>query len=320
MEKLLLRLPVRPQPLLVRFAATTAIMAVCIGVQLAVARLSGLPGLFILLVGVFAVTILFDRASGFYASLLGTISAYLIIRHLFPQVPGAPALVILFCIGVLLSVVSEALRLAMERAIAAERAKAILFRELAHRMKNNLAIAVSLLDMQGRAHDSPEVRAALANAVDRLSILAEAQESLQPDGAGLVEMRSYLGRICGHLSRSLATARPIEFDLAIEPATVSAEKAMVLGLITNELVTNAIKYAFPGGRSGKIAVAFAQDGADLVLAVTDNGIGWPHDAPEGFGTRLIQGLTVQHGGRTRRLDARPGCRVEVRIPVVAPAG
>jgi len=325
MEELLLRLPKRPQPFLLRFAATTAIMAVCIGVQLAIAGLSGLPGLFILLVGIFAVSTVFDRACGVYATLIGTISAYFIIRRLFPQVPGVPVLVIFFCVGIALSVISEALRLAMQRAIAAEREKDILFRALAHRMHNNLAIATSLLDMQGRAHDNPEVRAALSNAVDRLSILAEGQKQLQPEGAGLVEMRSYLGRICAHLSRSIDAARAIEFDLAIEPATVSAEKALVIGLIANELVTNAIKYAFTGDRPGTIAVSFAEDRAkngagELVLTVADDGIGCPDDATEGFGTRLIQGLMVQHDGRTVRQDARPGCRVEVRIPVIAPTG
>jgi two-component system, sensor histidine kinase PdtaS len=325
MEELLLRLPKRPQPFLIRFAVTTAVMAVCIGVQLAIARLSGLPGLFILLVGIFAVSTVFDRASGFYATAIGTISAFLIIRHLFPQVPGVPVLVILFCVGIALSVFSEALRLAMERAIAAERETDILFRELAHRMHNNMALAISLLDMQGRAHDNPEVRAALSNAVDRLSILAEGQKQLRPQGAGLVEMQSYLGRICAHLSRSIGAGRAIDFDLAIEPVTVSAEKALVIGLIANELVTNAIKYAFPGDRSGTIAVSFAKDSekdsaGELVLTVADDGAGCPDDAAEGFGTRLIQGLLVQHGGRAVRQEGRPGCRVEVRIPMVAPTG
>jgi two-component sensor histidine kinase len=322
MEKFLLRLPARPQPFLIRFGWTTAIMAVCVGLQVAIARLSGLPGLFILLVGIFAASTLFDRACGLYAALIATISAYLIIRRMFPQVPGAPMLLVFFGVSVALAIFSEALRLAMERAIAAERETDMLFRELAHRMHGNLAIATSLLDMQGRAHDNPEVRAALSNAVDRISILAEGQRHLRPHGAGLVDMRPYLGRICAHLSRSIGAAPRVEFDLAIEPATVSAEKALVLGLIANELVSNAVKHAFPPGRAGRIAVSFAKDDKadDLVLTVADNGIGFPDGVAEGFGTRLIQGLTVQHAGRSRRADARPGCRAEVRIPVAAPGG
>ena len=119
-----MRLPRRPQPFLIRFAVTTAVMAVCIGVQLAIARLSGLPGLFILLVGIFAVV---DPVRSRLRLLRGAdrhrSPPILIIRHLFPQVPGAPLLVILFCVGIALSMVSDALRHAMERAIAAERAR-----------------------------------------------------------------------------------------------------------------------------------------------------------------------------------------------------
>ena len=322
MQKLLMRLPRRPQPFLVRFAVTTAIMAVCIGGQVAMARYTGLPGLFLLVVGIFVVSTLFDHVSGFYAALLGTVSTFLIIRHLFPAVPGAPVLVIFFGVGIALAVFSEALRRAMERAMAAERAKGALFRALADRMHNNLDIAVSLLDMQGRAHDNPKVRAALSNAADRVSILAEGQQRLRPEDAGLVEMRCFLGRICGHLGRSIEAARSIEVDQAIECTTVSAEKAMVLGLIANELISNSIKHAFPTGRPGRITVFFAKDDAagELVLTVADDGIGCPDPTPEGFGTRLTQGLTAQHGGRIARGRAGPGCRVEVRLPALVPNG
>jgi two-component sensor histidine kinase len=98
------------------------------------------------------------------------------------------------------------------------------------------------------------------------------------------------------------------------------EKAVVQGLITNELVTIAIKLVFADGRAGTIKVAFAQDDAgDFVLTVADDGIGCSDDAPVGFGTRLIEGLTVQHGGHSLRQDARLGGRVEVRIPGTAPS-
>lgn len=99
---------------------------------------------------------------------------------MFPEVPSTPVLVLFFAVGVMLAMIVEALRRAMERAIAAERANEVLFRDLAEGMHGKLAIAISLLDMQGRARDNPEVRAALNSAADRVSIIAEGQHSLRP--------------------------------------------------------------------------------------------------------------------------------------------
>ncbi len=322
MRKLLSRLPQRPQPFFVRFAGATAIMAACIGTQVAMARFSGLPGLVVLVLGIFAATILFDRISGYYAALLGTASTFLIVRHLFPELEPAPLPVILLGVGIALATASDALRTAMERAAGAERAKEVLFHDLAERMNSNLAIAISLLDMQRRAHDNPDVGSALSSAADRISIIAEGQQSLRPEQAGLVEMQSFLGRICEHLSRSVEATRSIEIDQEIAPVTVSAEKAVVLGLIANELITNAIRHGFPGQRPGRVAVSFARDdkAGELVLTVADDGIGYPPDAPEGFGKRLVQGLSLQHCGRVIRASGSPGCRVEVRIPAAGPTG
>lgn len=321
MENFLTRLPRRPQPFWIRGAGTTAIMAMGIGLQLVIARFTGLPGLFLLVAGIFIASILFDHISGIYAALLGTISVYFVVRHMLPQVPSAPVLVLFFAVGVMLAVVVDALRRTMERAVTAERAKEVLFRDLADRMHGNLAVAISLLDMQGRAHDNPEVRAALNSAADRINIIVEGQNRLRPEEAGLVEMRCFLGGICAHLSRSIEAARSIEIDQNIERVFVSAEKAVVIGLVANELVNNALRYAFPGQRPGRVVVSFAKDdkAGELILTVADDGVGCPADAPQGFGTRLVQGLTLQHGGRVVRADGPPGGRVEVRIPAAAPA-
>lgn len=315
MEKLLARLPVGPQPLLVRWVATTAIMAACIAFQLAVAAFTGLSALFILLIGIFIASIVFDRWSGFYATLLATVSSYFTIRHLHPTVPSTLTLAVFAGVGVALSIVSEALRLAFERAVKAEREKDILFRELSHRMQNNLAMAVSLLNMQGRSHANPEIRAALLKAVDRLNILAEGQRHLQLQSTGTVEMQAYLGQVCGNLSRSVGAAHAIDFTFKIEPMSLTADRALVVGLVTNELVTNAIKYAFSQDRKGTITVAFSRNAAgDLELIVDDDGLGCPDDAVDGFGSKLIRGLVAQHGGQSVRHKRNPGCRVQVVIP------
>ena len=305
----------RPQPLLVRFAATTLILAVCIAIELLVAYATRLPGLFILLAGMFAVSVSFDRACGYYATALAAISAAFVLPHLYPDSPVTAGLVVFAVFGIALSIVSESLRGALERAVKAEREKDMLFGELSHRMQNNLAIASSLLQMQGRAHSNPEVAAALGNAVHRLHILAEGQRHLQPKGTGVVEMRDYLGEVCDYLRRSVAAARAIEFDFDLEPVTVNADKALVLGLVTNELVTNAIKYAFADDRKGTITSRCGAATAAMVeLVVADDGNGCPDDVADGFGTKLIEGLVAQPGGRRRRQNINPGCRVHVQVP------
>ena len=100
-------LPVRPQPLLVRFAATTLILAVCIAIQLLIAYATRLPGLFILLVGIFAVSVAFDRASGYYATALAAISAAIVLPRLYPESPVTAGLVVFAFVGIALAMVSE---------------------------------------------------------------------------------------------------------------------------------------------------------------------------------------------------------------------
>ena len=315
MEKLLARLPARPQPLSVQLVATTAIMAFAVGLQFVVGRLTGLPGLFLLLTGIFVAAASFDRSCGIYATVLATAGGFPIIHHFYSGVRLLPVMIVFFGICLAVTLLSVSLRDAMEGARKSEREKDFLLRELRHRMQNNLTLAASLLDLQARSHANPEVRAAMINAVDRLSILAEGQRHLQLQTAGMVEMHGYLTQVCENLSRSVGAARAIDFRFEIEPVYLPAEKALVIGLLTNELVTNAIKYAFSENGQGTITVAFSRNAAgEVELTVADDGAGCPVDAVDGLGTSLVEGLSAQHGGRFRRRNVVPGCRVDVVIP------
>ena len=312
MDDWLGRLPARPQPLYVRLLAATAIMAGCIALQAAVAVLSALPGMFLLLAGIFICSFAFDRVAGIYAAVIATVAALVAVSRLYPG-PRRPARWSCSSASALRSrMFADALRSALERARKVERDKDILFRELAHRMQNNLAVAIALLEQQSRSHAGADTRAALANAGDRLRILAEGQRHLQPLGPGLVEMRGYLAQICDHLSGSLAAGRAIEFVFRLDAVAVDADKALALALITNELVTNALKYAFVGRNKGIITVALAEGtGGEVTLTVSDDGVGSPAGAAEGFGSQLIRDLTAHHGGSVAYLGAPPGCRVQV---------
>ena len=275
-----------------------------------------LPGFFILLVGIFVVSVAFDRASGYYATALAAISAAFVLPRLYPQSPVAIGLVVFALVGIALSIVSESLRGALERAVKAEREKDMLFSELSHRMQNNLAIASSLLQMQSRAHRNPEVAAALGQCRPPAQYSGRRPAAFAAQGQRRWwRCATISASVCEHLMRSVEAARTIEFDFDLEPVTVSADKALVLGLITNELVTNAIKYAFADDQKGTITVSLWRGETGMVeLVVADDGKGCPDDAADGFGTKLIEGLVAQHGGRRRRQNMNPGCRVHVQVP------
>jgi two-component sensor histidine kinase len=96
---------------------------------------------------------------------------------------------------------------------------------------------------------------------------------------------------------------------------LTADKAVPIGLIVNELVTNAFKYAFSAGDSGMVAVRLERTAAkSLTLIIEDNGKGCPEDIKEGLGSRIVRLLAQQLKGTLKREPANPGCRVMLHIP------
>jgi K+-sensing histidine kinase KdpD len=149
MENLLLLLPDRPASIVLRYALTTLIVGICFLLQLGVELQSGFFGFFLLLPGIFIASLVFDRGSGFYATILSVALSVLILmrpgggfgllsQHLVP-------LVLFVLIGLGLATVSEALRNALEKAVRAERAKDLALYELNHRIRNDLAMMASVL-------------------------------------------------------------------------------------------------------------------------------------------------------------------------------
>ena len=314
MDDLLKRLPPRPQPLWLRLVAASAIICLCIAVQVTIVWLSQLPGLFVLVAGIFACAVAYDRIAGIYASVLATVAASLAIARLYPQAPAALSIAAFFVVALGISYFGDALRSSLERTRASERDREVMFREFAHRMQNNLATAISLLDRQARWQSNVEVRAALARAVERLHVVAEGQRHLQPLAPDKVEMRGYLAQMCDHLAGSLGAGRGIEFVFRLEPIAIDHGRALALALIVNELVTNALKYAFADRGRGVITIWLTRRADGIELTVSDDGIGYLDSAPEGFGNRLVRELAGQYGGTALRIGGPPGCRTQITIP------
>jgi two-component sensor histidine kinase len=313
MEKFLASLPDRPQPLLVRISFTLLIMGLSALVQVGIFHLTGFTGLFLLLPGIFACGLIFDRGSAFLATIIGLVFALYVTPPL-AQAPQEVVPLFLFAIiGFATAFVSEALRNLMESLIKAERTKDVLLRELDHRAKNNMMSMASVLRLQARAASNFETKEALRSSASRIQVMANVHDHLAPSSPDRsVNMKLYLEELCKNIEEMRARSGVVIKSQTDE--TVLPEKqALPLAFIVNELVTNSLKYAFPDSRNGIVLVDLKRDG-DVTLSVGDNGIGRDRDVKPGVGTRLVSVMVDQLGATVRYENANPGCRVTVRIP------
>ncbi|MCX6876544.1 MAG: response regulator [Verrucomicrobia bacterium] len=200
--------------------------------------------------------------------------------------------------------------------------KTALVQEIHHRVRNNLAIMVSLTNMQARQIRHPEALAALADTKARLFSMSLLHEMLYSSGRmDQVEIQGYLQQLCSHLSQShCLPTQGIQIQKSPSaPLTVGIDQAVPCGLIVSELVSNAIKHAFPNDRQGKVAVDLVLAPPDMVtLRVTDDGIGLPDglqiDQIGRLGLSLVNALTRQLQG-TLGIQRKPGATFEIRFPL-----
>jgi two-component sensor histidine kinase len=313
MDRILRNLPRKPRSALLRWAIATGLVTFCFAVLVGLQRMDGLLGFYLLLPSIFVAAILLDRSAGIYAAVLSTVLLYFLLTPqgtvFLPRQFVLP-LLLYFVVALGFALVSEALRRAVEEAAAAERSKDLLLRELGHRTKNNLSMAISMLSMQAKLKSNPEARAALEKAIARIHAIASAHEHFRPfEQNGRIEMRTYLQQLCAHLADALRDVRPIAVNVEATELHLPSEQAVPLGLIVNELVTNALKHAFPGDLPGTVHVALSSQ-AGVVLVVRDDGIGCPIPK-EGTGARLTRLLAQQLGGTIAWEHCEKGCLVRV---------
>ena len=193
-----------------------------------------------------------------------------------------------------------------ERLRVAESHQALLIKEIHHRVKNNLQIIASLLNLQANRIRQPEARAEFASARDRVRALATLHRHLYSDGElHTLNMRSFLIELCGQLFQAIGEkeGRRIRLEIEAPDIVMSTDQAVPLALVVTEAVSNAIKYAFPGGRSGVVSVRLAEEVEGIAkLVIQDDGIGIPAGRAEtetgirdGLGIQLIRGFARQLG-------------------------
>jgi two-component sensor histidine kinase len=199
----------------------------------------------------------------------------------------------------------------------AEAHQAELFHELNHRVKNNLMIVSAMLSMQARAAPDPEVRRELQHAVGRIQTISEVHATLYKTGAlESVSFDLYLRTLCERLSASLLDGR-IRLEVEAEPATVGMAEAVQLGIVLNELITNAAKHAYPDD-GGVIRVGCRNLADRLELWVQDFGQGQAEVVgATGLGMRLVRSLVQQLKGELR-IEHGEGMTARVSLPAAAP--
>jgi two-component sensor histidine kinase len=189
----------------------------------------------------------------------------------------------------------------------------IMLRELQHRMKNNLQVIVSFLAMQGRASTSEEARERIGRVMDRVMAIGLAHDQLSfKKSASSVDMRDYLKALCANID----PRRPnLTIDTEFEPISIPLDRAVPIGLILNELVTNSIKYAFDE-QGGVINVTFRVNETigEAELCVCDNGRGMGPARSGSLGLRLVEGLSRQLGGRLTTPEVPKGTKTVLTVP------
>lgn len=190
--------------------------------------------------------------------------------------------------------------------------KEVLLREIHHRVKNNLYVISNLLDLQADTLEQEEQRNLFAESQNRIQTMALIHEQLyQSDDLSQVNFANYIQNLVQKLSSSYQPKDcKININLDVEPVTLNLETAIPCGLLINELVTNAFKYAFPNSTTGEVEINLKVDSEQKIyLKISDHGIGIPEDVDwqdsPSLGLRLVNILADQLEA-TLELDCSQG--------------
>ncbi len=204
-------------------------------------------------------------------------------------------------------------------ALAAERA--LLLREMNHRVGNSLQIIMSLLHLQAGATENAEVQDALSNARGRVSAVAQVHRRLYTsDQVTTVAVDQYLGALLEDLQISAQHGEVgIDLSLDIDPLEIDPDRAVALGVIVTELVINASKYAYPGGK-GPVHVALHIQGPQIALSVEDEGVGLSEGAAAtstGLGNRIVRAMAAKLGAVLEFPPRPKGAGVRLTFPALS---
>ena len=312
-------------PVWLRYVAT--ILTVCV-VGSAWERLNSDRPYLMFFPTIILCAIIFNRGSGYIATIMAAIfsAAFLLPSDASGHFKASDrvTLPLFILVGLAIATIVEILRtrvselrISEQKALILASEKQLLIDELAHRTRNDLANVVTLINLQA-SKSSEAVRDALHLTADRVRTLARVHHRLEiTNKRVVVNSKEFLEDLCTDLQLATLAERPVAIATEIDSHSIGIEKAVPLGLIVNELVTNAAKHAFPDGRSGTIKVTFSREDQFYILSVQDDGVGLPEAVRQGTGSHLLRLLAGQLGSGYEAGPASQGSgtRALVRIRV-----
>jgi two-component sensor histidine kinase len=196
--------------------------------------------------------------------------------------------------------------------------KDTLLKEMRHRIANSLQLIASIILLKSGTVKSEETRLHLQDAHDRILSIATVQRNLDPSGDdSLVPVVEYLKTLCESIAKTMIGGRkPIILTVSGGTGTADPDEAISIGLITTELVINALKHAFPSGE-GEVTITYESDTPSWKLSIGDNGIGLAATAKadsEGLGSSIIDSLAKQLKADVGRVSSSAGTTVSVSYP------
>ncbi|MCR8638392.1 histidine kinase [Leptospira interrogans serovar Ricardi] len=203
--------------------------------------------------------------------------------------------------------------------------KEVMLKEIHHRVKNNLQVISSLLSMQSDYVQDKQSLSVFIESQNRLRTMSMIHEELyQSENLGKIQYSVYIEKLLNQLFQVYGKLDSVVLVTLLEPLDITVNRAIPIGLIINELVSNSLKYAFPEGRSipnkPELRVSFSKSGENLEMRVEDNGIGMPFGFDlkdsNSLGLKLVNILVRQLGGKIDfSSDSKKGTQFKIHIPL-----
>jgi two-component sensor histidine kinase len=306
------------------------IAILCLALRMALVPLAGdrAPYAFVFL-GIVIACLLAGWQSGLVALLTGQAVTWLLVGQFTPSVAVPQGRIGGFMVAtisqlIMLLIISLYQREVAKSVIEQEKRMELLDqarREIDHRAKNNFQTVLSLIRLQAARAEDANVKQALQQVADRILAISVAAEHLaiRSEDLTTVRLREHLCELCSQLERGLARG-DVHVECEIPDVTASADTAIHLAIIVNELVTNSLKHAFGDGRSGLVRVSGRAMGSALELEVWDDGNGMKAGSStsgSGLGQRLVETFAKHLDAKVELSSSSEGTRHRIVVPALA---